>query len=358
MSKTSKEWKINGFERVVEYKDPATQLHALIAIHNTRLGPALGGIRAYPYASLDQALTDVTRLAQGMSYKAAVAETGTGGGKSVILLQPGQKKTPQLLHAFADLVNQFEGQYICAVDYGIHQDDLSVVAQRTKYVVGFSNTSGDPSRFTSYGCFLGLQATAQYLWGSPSLQGKRIAVQGLGATGKWLLHWLFWEGAELFVNDIDPVKVQEAERDFAATYVEDILSVECDILAPCALGGVFHQNQIRQLRCQAIAGTANNQLLHPEDGKRIHERGILYAPDFVINAGGLINVCQEIRPEGYNAHQARQSVGVLFPLLSRIFNIAKEKKVPTQQIAQEIAEYHLDAGVGKRQVEPVFHTNP
>ncbi len=348
---------VEGFERVVEFKNSEIGFHAIIAIHDTRLGPALGGIRAFPYATVEQALTDATRLSKGMSYKAAVSETGTGGGKAVLILQEGQKKTEALLLALAEAVNCLEGKYICAEDYGITQADLDVIALKTRYIVGFARTSGDPSRFTGWGGLRGLQAVASQLWGSASLEGKRVAIQGLGAVGMRLAMHLFWEGADLIVSDIDPQKVKQAQRDFnaKAVGVNEILSTPCDILSPCALGAIINDDSIDQLQCQAIAGLANNQLLRPEHGDQLFKKGILYAPDFVINAGGLINVCQEIRSEGYDASEARRKVDLLNPILQKIFKLSEQKQIATSRIATEIAEYHLDAGIGRRQLEPVFH---
>jgi len=346
-----------GHERVVECIDPTVGLHAIIAIHDTRLGPALGGIRAYPYSSFDHALTDVLRLSRGMSYKAAVSEVGTGGGKAVILLKDGQPKTEEMLATFAEAVNALGGHYICAEDYGITQDDLRLMAQHTRYIVGIPQTSGNPSRFTAFGGLRGIQAVCQHLWGSDSLEGKKVAIQGLGAVGMLLAQYLFWAGAELIVADINPHAVQQAVRDFAAKAVstEEILSVECDILAPCALGGVLNAQTIPQLKCRAVAGMANNQLLTAEDGLRLQSRGILYAPDYVINSGGLINVCQEIRKEGYDASIARTFVSQIYDVLLKIFTLADKKNLPTSQVAEEIAEHHLDTGIGKRMQEPVFH---
>lgn len=349
---------VDGYERVVECKDLSTGLHAIVAIHDTRLGPALGGIRAYPYASAEAALTDVLRLAKGMSYKAAVSEVGTGGGKCVLLLQKGQPKSEALLRSLAEAVNALGGEYICAEDYGLTQDDLRIMARYTRYIVGVPQTSGDPSRFTAFGGFRGIQAVAQYLWGSSSLVGKTIAIQGLGAAGMKLAHNLFWAGAQLIVCDINSLVVQQAARDFAAQVVtpEEIFSVPCDIFAPCALGGILTQATIATLKCRAVAGLANNQLLTAEDGERLQQRGILYAPDYVINAGGLLNVCQEIRAEGYNAHAARELVDALYGVLLRIFALAAEKGMSTSRVAEEIAEHHLDTGTGKRRAAPVFHT--
>lgn len=360
MAKTNLQFRdldIGTHERVIECIDSSVGLHAIIAIHDTRLGPALGGIRAYPYASFEHALTDVLRLSQGMSHKAAVAQVGTGGGKAVIILKPGQVKTPELLRSFAEAVNSLGGQYICAEDYGVTQQDLALMAQYTRFIVGIPQTSGNPSPFTAFGGLRGIAAVCQHLWGSDSVEGKTIAIQGLGAVGMQLARGLFWAGANLIVSDINPEFVKLAVRDFSAVAVstEEIASVECDIFAPCALGGILNQDTIAKLKCRAVAGLANNQLLTSEDGERLLARGILYAPDYVINAGGLINVCQEIRKEGYDARAARVLIAQLYDVLLKIFDLAEKKAISTNRVAQEIAEHHLDTGIGKRMQEPVFH---
>jgi leucine dehydrogenase len=350
---------IEGYERVVEVKEPTTGLHAIISLHNTNLGPALGGTRAYPYSSFDEALTDVLRLSEGMTYKSAIAQTGTGGGKSVIILQPGQEKSEEMLLAFGEAVNHFEGRYICAEDVGISIVELTVVNRATKFAVGLTHakSSGDPSRFTARGGFQGVRAVAKTLWGSTNLKDKVIAIQGLGAVGMKLAHSLFWEGAKLIVTDIDPAKRQEAVTDLGAIAVlpEEIYSVGCDIFSPCAMGGILNELTIPKLKCKGIAGVSNNQLLTENDGEELMRRGILYAPDFAINAGGLINVCAEIEERGYCPILAREKIDRLYDLLLLIFTIAKERGESTAHVARAIAEDHLKRSVAKRIKSVVFH---
>lgn len=345
---TFRKLEIDDFEQVIEVKDTASGLHAIIAIHNTRLGPALGGIRAYPYTTFQHALTDVLRLSKGMTYKSALAQTGTGGGKSVIILDPSCKKSEDLLLAFASAVNYFQGQYICAEDVGMSIHDLEVVGRGTKYAVGLPSpqSSGDPSPFTAFGGFLGIKATCKQLWGSESLRGRTIAIQGLGSVGMKLAQSLFWEGASLVVADVNPLAAQKAAREFGAQVVspEDILKVECEILAPCALGGIINSETIPYLKCEAIAGLANNQLLTDEDGVRLTERGILYAPDFIINGGGLINVCQELKPEGYCSQEARDGLNRIYHLLLDVYQHAEENDLPTHHVAMQIADKQLLIG--------------
>ncbi len=354
-----KELKIDGFERVVEFKNESKGLHALVALHDTRLGPALGGTRAYPYATFEEGLKDVLRLAEGMTNKAAVSETGTGGGKSVIFADNRRPKSKELLHAFAEAVNFFEGGYICAEDIGMTVNDLSQVAEMTPYAVGIlrSKSSGDPSRFTSFGGYRGIQAVCKKIWGSDSVAGKTFAIQGLGAVGMPIAEWLFWGDAQLIVSDINTAAVEHAVREFGAQAVppDQIGSVSCDVFVPCALGAILNPTSIPKLRCKAVAGLANNQLLTDADGDALSKRGILYAPDYVINGGGLRAVCVEIEPEGFDPNIARQHVDRIYDVLSTIFAIAEEKNRPTHQVAKEVAQHNLKQGIGKRTIAPVFH---
>lgn len=352
------ELEIEGYERVVEIVGLEVGLRAIIAIHNTRLGPALGGIRALPYASFDLALNDALRLAKGMTYKAAIAQTGTGGGKSVIIIDNKLPKSEELLFAFAEAVNQFQGQYICAEDVGILVSDLGVIHKKTPFAVGLphSQSSGDPSRFTAFGGFRGIQAVCKKLWGNDSVCNRKIAIQGLGMVGMKLANFLFWEGAELIVTDVDSGLVAQAVKEFNAKAVhpKEILFTECDILAPCALGAILNSETIPQLRCKAVAGLANNQLFSEEDGQALAKRDILYAPDYVINGGGLLNVCVELEPEGYHPSIARTYVTRIYNQLIEIFDLAEKRRASTHQVAQEIAEHNLKHGIGKRKEEIVF----
>ncbi|MCH9627444.1 MAG: Leucine dehydrogenase [Chlamydiales bacterium] len=354
-----REIKIEGYERIVEAVDEEAGLHAIIALHNTTMGPALGGVRVYPYASFEDALNDVLRLAEGMTYKSAVSETGTGGGKSVIIADSRKPKSEKLLLAFAEAVDTFQGQYICAEDVGMLPTDLNVIRQRTPYVVGLPHprSSGDPGPYTAYGGFLGIRAVANKLWGVSTLKRRTVAIQGLGSVGMRMADQLFWDGAQLIVTDVNPELVQLAVQKYGARAVapDEIHSVECDIFAPCALGGGLNPETIPQLRCQGIAGSANNQLLTEVDGADLAERGILYAPDFVINSGGLLNVCVEICKDGYNPYIARLHVERIYDLLLTIFALAEEKKLSTSRVANELAEENLRKGIGKREEEVVFH---
>ncbi len=347
MSKTIlRPLEINGYEEVVEVINREAHLHAIIAIHSSKLGPACGGIRAYPYASFDQALTDVLRLSKGMTYKSALAQTETGGAKSVIILDKQFPKDKEMLLAFADALNQLGGRYFAGEDVGITVKDLDVMRAITPYVVGlsFKGSSGDPSLFTARGGFRGIQAVCTKLWGSPSVKGKRIAIQGLGSVGMKLVQHLFWEGAHLYVNDINDMLMDEAVNHWGAQPVsgENIYQIECDVYSPCALGGILNEQTISRLNCKAIAGVANNQLLKEEDGDRLFKRSILYAPDFAINAGGLINISNEVKKAPYSPNWARDKVDHLYDLLLSIFDISEQKKIPTHQVAIQMADERLN----------------
>lgn len=346
-----KEIPVEGYEQVVEVIDESVNLHGIVAIHSTHLGPACGGIRAYPYSSFDQALTDVLRLSKGMTYKSAVAQTGTGGAKSVLILQKSQPKTKELLMSFAEAINFFKGRYYGGEDMGITAADLAIMRQITPYVVGLviSESSGDPSTFTARGGFRGIQAVCKKIWGDPSVRGKKIAVQGLGSVGMKLIQHLFWEGAELIVTDINPLLVEEAVTHWGAKSVspEEIYQIECDIFTPCAIGGILNAQTIPLLKCRAVAGIANNQLLKDEDGKALAERSILYAPDFVINAGGLINISSEVKHKKYDPIYSRDHVDHLYDVLISIFKWAERDGTSTHQVALEMAEHALHEPIKK-----------
>lgn len=357
-SHSLKEHSISNYEKVIEIKDEEVGLHAFIAIHNTRLGPALGGIRMYPYATPEEALTDVLRLSEGMTYKASIADTGTGGGKSVIIAKPDIHNRNEVLLSFAKFVEQLNGSYICAEDVGISAQDLHLLRKGTRYIVGIPHpkSSGDPSRYTARGIFRGIQALAKKKWNIDSFQGVKVAIQGLGAVGKKIADALYWAGAELIVADIDPKKCQEASQLFGARCVpsQEIHAVACDIFCPCALGGILNSQTIPELQCSVIGGATNNQLLTDEDGFALQKNGILYAPDFVINAGGLINVCMEIDPAGYDALKARSEVDKIYFKLLEIFDRAEKQNLPTSYVALQIAEENLKNSL-KRHSQPVFH---
>lgn len=350
---------IEGYKKVIKIVHPKSGLKAIISIHTMTMGPSLGGTRIYPYSSFDTALNDVLRLSKGMTYKSSVAETGLGGGKSVIIADPKKDKTEDLLLAFGEAVNSLKGTYICAEDVGSTTQDMMIIKKATPFVVGLPHekSSGDPSPFTAWGTFLGVKSVLKKIFNEDSVQGKKIAVQGLGSVGSRLAELLFWEGAQLILSDIDMEKTERLAKRFGAIVCnpEDILFVECDVLAPCAMGGILNAQSIPRLRCKAVAGCANNQLLHDKDADELMKRGILYAPDFVINAGGLINVTQEIDPMGYQVTQARDSVSKLYDGLMFIYDIAERNNYSTHNAAIALADYHLKYGIGKRQLPLHFH---
>lgn len=336
---------VNGYEQVTEFINEEVDLHGIIAIHSTKLGPGCGGIRIYPYISFDQALNDVLRLAKGMTYKSALAQTCTGGAKSVLIISQSHPKTKEMLIAFAEVINYFQGRYYGGEDMGVTLEDLAIMHSITPYIAGLSlrSSSGDPSQFTARGNFRGIQAVCQKIWGNPSVRGKKIVIQGLGSVGMKLIQHLFWEGAELIVTDINPFLVEEAVNHWGAKEVslDQIFQFECDIFSPCAIGGILNEKTIPQLKCRAVAGAANNQLLTDEDGDRLVQRQILYAPDFVINAGGLLNISSEIKKCKYQAEWTRDRVNHLYNILLSIFDQAEQTSRSPHQIAIEMAEHFL-----------------
>lgn len=344
---TIRKLEVPGYEDVVEFVDEKRGLHAIVAIHNTSRGPALGGTRVFAYPTFDQALEDVLRLAKGMTYKAAISNTKTGGGKSVIIYDNKKAKPKELLQAFAEVVNYFKGRYICAEDVGMSLEDMGVIGHYTPYAVGLPHpdSSQDPSPFTAYGVFKGIEATVQHLWKS-SVEGKVFAIQGLGSVGMSLASRLFWHGAELIVADLDQARCEKAAKEFGATIVspEKILEVSCDVLVPCAMGGILNAISIPKLKCRAIAGASNNQLLTAEDGQRLKVRGIIYAPDYLINSGGLINVCTEIEKNGYCPKRARKQIAKIYDVISAIYQRAERSNLSSDVVANQIAEENLAKG--------------
>jgi leucine dehydrogenase len=341
-----KELQIPGYEKVVEIIDAPTGLHGFISIHSTKPGPSLGGLRMLPYASREEALADVLKLSKAMSYKSALAGTGLGGGKSVLIGSPKKDKTKELLLAYGEALNQLEGDYIAAEDVGTTTADMMVIHQKSPHVAALpqKKSSGDPSRFTAFGILKGMEACAEFLFGSPSLKGKRVAIQGLGNVGCKLAHFLFWQGAELIYADLDEEHLEKCNLQLGGTTVsaKEILTVPCDFFAPCALGGVLNPETIPHLKCKAIAGSANNQLSDDEMGKILLQQGILYAPDFVVNAGGIINASQEFAPGGYNPNTARERTENIYQVLLEIFKESKKNHAPTNAIANRLAESKLE----------------
>lgn len=350
---------LKGYEQIVKITNAKTKLLAIVAIHSTSLGPTIGGTRIQPYKTFDAALEDVLRLSKGMTYKSAVAEVGIGGAKSIIIADPQTEKTEELLESFGEALNYFEGRYIAAEDMGCTTADVAVMHRKTPYVVGLCHekSSGDPGRYTAWGTFRGIQAVLQKIYGSSSLEGKRIAIQGLGNVGMHLIDHLFWAGADLVITDPNAEKLKSVSElyDAKTVAIDEIYDIECDVFVPCAMGAVINDDTIRRFRCKAIAGCANNQLHRKDHGEMLKERGILYAPDFVINAGGLINVVEELEEKGYNPGNPRHRTNKIFDCLLSIFEISEKNQISTNAAAISLAEYRIKYGIGKRAGSLYFH---
>jgi leucine dehydrogenase len=329
-------------ERVIFCRDAASDLKAIIAIHSTALGPAAGGCRLWQYESDEAALHDVLRLSQGMSYKNAMAGLDFGGGKAVILKTPDFSPTDALFERFGEFVDQLGGQYITAEDVGMTVAIMQTIAKRTRYVSGLpqraGRAGGDPSPKTAFGVFTGIEAAVRFKLSRESLAGITVAVQGIGNVGYNLCRYLHQAGARLLVADLDEVRVRAACEEFGATAValDEILWQQAEVIAPCALGAVINERSIPKILAPVIAGGANNQLESRDDGRRLCDAGILYAPDYVINAGGIINVACEYHGQG-DDHTVMQRVAAIGPRLTRIFEEADETGRPTNEIADELA---------------------
>lgn len=335
-----------GYEQLVFCHDKTTGLKAIISIHNTTLGPALGGTRMWNYESEDAAIEDVLRLAKGMTYKAAAAGLNLGGGKAVIIGDSKKDKSEEMWRAFGRFVQSLNGRYITAEDVGTTVQDMDYVALETDHVTGVSassGSSGNPSPKTAYGTFRGMMATAKEVWGSDDLKGRTVAVQGVGNVGYYLCQYLQEAGAKLVVCDINQDAIDRAVKEFGAKVVEPdaIYDVECDIFAPCALGAVINDNTIPRLKCKAVAGSANNVLAEDRHGDLLHEKGILYAPDYVINAGGLMNVADELH--GYNEDRALEKVSTIYDNIAKVYEIAKRDGIPSYKAADRMAEERIEA---------------
>ncbi len=345
-----------GYEKVVRAEDPERGLKALIAVHDTTLGPALGGLRMWPFRSWDEAQFDVLRLARGMTYKSAVADTGLGGGKAIILGNPKTDKTDALFHAMGEFIDALGGAYITAEDVGTSVEDMVKVRQKTRWVTGLPRSmgsSGDPSPWTALGVFRGQKACLEEAFGSGDFAGRTVAIQGMGHVGAPLAEALKAAGARLVVTDLSPDRAREAGNRLAAQVVaaDAIYDVPCDIFAPCALGAVINDDTIRRLKTKIIAGAANNVLLREEHGDRLRELGIVYAPDYVINAGGIINVSCEVEPQGYDEARSRQKVENIYNALKAVFRLSRERNISTNRASNLVAEDKLAAGRAKRQAK-------
>jgi leucine dehydrogenase len=337
-------------EQVLFCYEPAAGYRGIIAIHNTTLGPALGGTRLWNYRSDREAVVDVLRLARGMTYKAAVAGLNLGGGKAVIIGDPKVKRREMLFRAHGRFVETLKGRYITAEDVGTSVEDMDYVHMETEYVTGLAGRSGDPSPVTAYGTYRGIKAGAKHKYGSDDLKDVTVAVQGVGHVGYYLCEDLASEGARLIVTDIDEERVKRVVNDFGARAVghNEIYAVEAQVFAPCALGAVVNDETLPGFTFDIIAGAANNQLAEERHGKELADRGILYAPDYVINAGGLINVYGELN--GWTPERSKRKAGEIYDTLDLLFELAREEGLPTSEAADRLAERRI------QQVGAIQHT--
>lgn len=340
---TVKEIPVTGYEKVVLCEDLSIGYRGLIALHNTNLGPAVGGTRVWPYASDEAALDDVLRLAQGMTYKNALAGLKMGGGKSVIISDNRIADREEFFRTHGRFIEKLGGSYITAEDVGTSPHDMEYVNMETGYVAGLLKGGGDPSPFTARGVFRGMQAAAQYCWGNADLSSKTVAIQGCGNVGYHLAGELVNAGAKLIVTDMDQSRAERVIRAYGASFAEPdaIYSTDAQIFAPCALGGIINDRTIALLKCEIVAGAANNQLLSDADGDGLMRRNILYAPDYAINAGGIISGAFDLM--GWDAQKVRQSVENIFDTLLSIFALAEGLDVSPHRAADQLAESKFQA---------------
>ena len=332
-------------EQLVFCQDQAAGYRGLIAIHNTALGPALGGTRYWKYESEAAAVTDALRLAKGMTYKAAVAGLPLGGGKSVILMGDGPVDREAVFRAHGRFVESLKGRYITAEDVNTSPADMDYIRLETRHVVGLQGASGDPSPVTAHGVYRGMKASARWKFGSDDLAGRTITVQGCGHVGYYLCKYVAAEKAKLIVTDIAKDKVDTIVREFGAKAVkpDDIYAQDADIFAPCALGAVINDRTIPQLKVKVIAGGANNVLAEPKHGDALEQKGILYAPDYVINAGGLINVNGEL--QGWTMERAHHKANEIYDTMLRVYELAKNENLPTYKAADRLAEKRIETAL-------------
>ncbi len=333
-----------GHEQLLVCSDADAGLKAFIAIHDSTLGPACGGVRVWPHPTEEAALIDVLRLSRGMTYKSAAAGLSLGGGKGLIIADPRKDKTEALFKSFGRYVESLGGKYITAEDVGVAPSDLEIIATETQHIIGLPSSmggSGDTSPLTGYGVYMGMKACAREVWGSDSLEGRTVAMQGFGNVGTQTAGHLIGEGARLIVTDTNKGALERA-RILGATLIEPnlIYDVECDIFAPSALGGVLNDHTIPRIKASIIAGGANNQLLDEKHGHDLQRRGILYAPDYIINAGGIIQGASEIDGP-YNDRHARTATERIYETMQRVISISKEDDIPTSEAADRLAEQRI-----------------
>ncbi|TNY38205.1 Glu/Leu/Phe/Val family dehydrogenase [Thermomonospora catenispora] len=341
----------SSHEQVVFCQDETSGLRAIIAIYSTALGPSLGGTRFYPYESEDEALADVLNLSKAMAYKNALAGLDLGGGKAVIIGDPDADKSEELLRAYGRFVQSLNGRYYTACDVGTYSEDMDVIARETRFVTGRTEANGgagDSSVLTAYGVYQGMRAAAENLWGAPTLRGRRVGVEGVGKVGHRLVEHLLDDGAEVVICDVSEAAVERVRARRPEVEVVDdadaLVRADLDVYAPCALGGSLNDDTVQTLRAKIVCGAANNQLAHPGVEKQLADRGILYAPDYVVNAGGVIQVADEIA--GFDFERAKAKATKIFDTTRRIFALAAEEGVPPAVAADRLAERRM-AAVGR-----------
>ena len=332
-----------GHEEVVLCSDPSCGYRGILAVHSTKLGPALGGTRFWNYATDEEAITDALRLSRGMTYKNAVAGLNLGGGKSIIIGDNRTRNRENIFRAHGRFVESLGGRYITAEDVGTSTADMDFVHMETGHVAGLAGKSGDPSPVTAHGVFRAIQASAKHCWDSDDLNGKTISIMGCGHVGHYLAKELNAAGAKLIVSDIDPERAKKVAAETGARVVDGdaIFSADADIFAPCALGGIINDRTIPMLKVEIISGGANNQLLEERHGDILTEKGILYAPDYVANAGGVINVYGEV--SGWDAQRALDKADDIYDTVLKVFEISKREGIPTYKAADRLAEQRLAA---------------
>ncbi len=341
---------LNNHEQVLFCNDNETGLKAIIAIHNTILGPSLGGTRMWTYKNEMEALTDALRLSRGMTYKSAAAGLNLGGGKAVIIGDSKTQKNEAMMRRFGKFINSLGGKYITAEDVGVSTRDMEYIKMETDFVAGLPENmggSGDPSPVTAYGVYIAMKASAKEKWGSDNLAGKKVVVQGIGNVGENLVKYLVKDGAKVFINDINEERLKVVAKETGAEVVaaDKLFDLDMDVYAPCALGATVNTDSLNRLKCSIICGAANNQLADENlHGKMVIEKGILYAPDFVVNAGGIINVYYEL--EGYNRERALAHAEKIYQTTLDIFKVSKDQNIPTYMAANRLAEKRI-ADIGK-----------
>ena len=340
--KTSQDFFGMGHEKILFCQDQKSGLKAIVAIHSTICGPALGGTRMWNYISENDALIDVMRLSRGMTYKNAISGLNLGGGKAVIIGDSSKDKSPELFRSFGSFIDSLNGSYITAEDVGISPEDMIYVAERTKHVTGLPGKKGDPSPVTAYGVYMGMKASAKFQYGSDNLKGKKIAVQGVGHVGEYLIDHLHKEGAILTITDINKNLLKNVASKYSCEVVDpnDIYEVDMDIYAPCALGATINDITLEKLKCSIVAGAANNQLENEEKhGNELMKREIVYAPDYLINAGGVMNCYAEVH--NFSSKQVMEMAENIYNTTTEILELSKAQNIPTFLASNRIAEQRL-----------------